>query len=169
MSVSQAIRVGRAYRKLKQTEMNVPYTQQMLSMVENGHRALAKDMAPILAERLDHPALFAELARELTGFGPAWLDGPNVDLARAAVKEKCYEELREAIAAMDKFPAYMPPSAMTEGDRKGRYQHLLQVMDAIEACFMYIGTQSLDYGYSMLQLSKDHYAKLKGKRYIAST
>lgn len=138
-------------------------------MIESGTRTIAKDMAPIMAAKLDHPALYAELARELTGFGPAWLDGPNVDLHRAAVREKCLEELREAMQAIDKHCAYVPPDAATDRARKERYEHLMQVMDAIEACFMHVGTQCLDYGYSMRQLSQDHYDKLRSKRYVAST
>jgi len=149
--------------------MGVPYSQQMLSMIEKGQRELAKDMAPIVAARLDHPALYAELAREMTGFGPAWLDGPNVDLHRAAVREKCLEELREALQSLDKHSAYIPPDALTERSRKERYEHLMQVMDAIEACYMHIGVQCLDYGYSMLQVGRDHYAKMRSKRYIAAT
>lgn len=168
MSVSQAIRVSRTYRRIKQADLDVPYSQQMVSMVESGQRTIARDMAPIMAAKLDHPALYAELARELTGFGPAWLDGPNVDLHRAAVREKCLEELREAIQAVDNQPAYTPPEVLTDRARKDRYEHLLQVMDAIEACFMHVGTQCLEYGYSMRQLSDDHYKKLRGKRYVTS-
>lgn len=169
LPIPQAIRISRTYRRIKQTDMDVPYSQQMLSAVECGERQIAKDMAPILAARLDHPALYAELAREMTGFGPAWLDGPNVDLHRAAVREKCLEELREAMQAMDRYSAYLPPDVLSDRDRKARYEHLLQVMDSIEAGFMYIGTQCLEYGYSMRQLSQDHYNKLRSKRYIAST
>lgn len=169
LSIPQAIKISRMYRRVKQTDLDVPYSQQMLSAIESGKRSLAKDMAPIMAQKLDHPAMYAELARELTGFGPAWLDGPNVDLHRAAVREKCIEELREAIDSMGKLSAYVPPEVVTDRDRKERYEHLMQVMDAIEAGFMHIGVQCLDYGFSMRQLSQDHYNKLRSKRYIAST
>ena len=169
MPIPQAIRISRTYRRIKQTGLGIPYSQQMLSAIEQGKRTMAADMAPRIAEKLDHPALYAELARELTGFGPAWLDGPNVDLHRAAVREKCVEELREAMQAIDRMPAYTPPGAIDTGARKARYEHLMQVMDAAEACFMYIGIECLEYGYSMLQLSRDHYTKLRNKRYIAST
>lgn len=168
MGVPQAIRISRKHRGLSQTQMDVPYSQQMLSAIENGARDLASDMAPLLAAKLDHPALLAELARELTGFGPSWLDGPNVDLHRAAVREKALEELREAMQCIDKFVAYVPPAAETEQSRRARYGHLLQVYDAMVATFTYIGTQCLEYDYSMLQLSRDHHNKLKGKRYVMS-
>jgi transcriptional regulator with XRE-family HTH domain len=166
MQLSHAIRVARVYRGKKQDE--IPgYSQQMVSMIEHGKRSVSPDAAPLLAKELDHPALFAALIRELTGgFGPAWLNGPNVDLHRASVREKTFEELHEAIEAMKKFAAYKPPDCETERDRQARYEHLMQVWDAMVALFHYIGIQCLEYGYSMMQLSRDHYNKLKGKRYV---
>ena len=166
MPIPQAIRLSRTFRKVKQTDLGVPYSQQMLSAIERGERTIARDMAPKLAEKLDHPALYAELARELTGFAPAWLDGANVDLHRAAVREKCVEELHEAIQAIERIDAYFPPTFETERRKRERYEQLMQVMDAIEACYMHVGVQCLDYGFSMRQLSKDHYNKLRSKRYV---
>lgn len=167
MSIAQALKTSRKDRGLKQSELEIPYSDSMVSMIERGDRHIAPDVAPMLAQKLDHPALFAEIARELTGgFGPAWLNGPNVDLHRSSVREKCLEELREAMAAIEKFAASRPPGAETEMDRKARYEHLLQAFDAIVALFHYIGIQCLEYGFSMLKLSRDHYAKLKGKRYV---
>jgi len=168
VSIAQALRESRKARGLKQGELGLPYSESMVSMVERGERPLAADIAPMLAAKLDHPAIIAELARELTGFGPAWLDGDAVDLHRASVREKCLEELREAMEAINDIGAYIPPGTENDRRHKERYAHLLQVFDAIQACFVYCGVQSLDYGFSMLQLSKDHHLKLKARHYVAT-
>lgn len=166
LTIPQALRISRIYREMSQADVDVPLSQQMKSAIERGQRLVPTDIAPVLAAQLDHPALYAEMARELTGFGPAWLDGPNVDLHRAAVREKCMEELREAMQAMDKHAGYLLPDAMTDRQQKERYEHLLQAMDGLVALYTYIGTQCLEYGYSMAQVSRDHYAKLRGRRYV---
>jgi transcriptional regulator with XRE-family HTH domain len=166
VAIPQAVRIARIYRGRRQGEIT-GYSQQMISAIERGERAVAPDAAPMLAQQLDHPALYAELSRELTGVGPAWLDGAAVDLHRASVREKAIEELREAMAAIERWPAARPPDSESEGARRDRYSHLLQVYDAMVACFAYLGVQCLEYGYSMLQLSRDHYRKLKSKRYVA--
>lgn len=166
MNVGQALRQSRKERGVAQSELT-PYGQTMVAKVEKGQRQVAIDVAPHLATKLDHPALYLELARELTGgYGPAWLDGPNVDLHRASVRERCLEELHEAMEAINKWGSSVPPAVETDRDRKGRYEHLMQCFDAIVALSTYVGVQCLEYGFSMLQLSKDHYGKLKGKRYV---
>lgn len=165
MPIPQAVRVARTYRGRRQGDIT-GYSQQMISAIERGERQVAPDAAPLLAKELDHPALYAELARELTGVGPAWLDGVAADLHRAAVREKALEELREALQAIERLPASRPPAVETDSQRRERYAHLLQVYDAMVAAYVYLGVQCLEYGYSMLQLSRDHYNKLRGRRYV---
>jgi transcriptional regulator with XRE-family HTH domain len=168
MSVAQGLVISRTARGLRQGDLP-GYTQTMVSMIERGERKLAKEAAPLIADKLDHPALYFELQREVTGgVGPAWLNGPNVDLHRSAVREKAKEEFTEAIDAIDRFATCKPPAAETEQERKKRWDHLLQVLDAIEAGYMYIAIQCEEYGFSMKQLSKAHYDKLRGKRYVVS-
>lgn len=166
MSLPQAIRISRVERGIRQDEFP-GYTQQMVSAIERGKRDIAEDMAPVFAEKLDHPAMYLELARELTGgYGPAWLDGPNVDLHRSSVRERCLDEMREAIDFIEREPASVLPAVETEADKQRRYEHLVQCFDAIVALNAYIGVQCLEYGFSMLKLSKDHYSKLKARRYV---
>lgn len=167
MSVGQALRVSRRAAGSKQSEVRVPYSQSMLAKIETGKRRVAPDMAPRIGQALDHPAILLELAREMSGgWGAPWLDGPNVDLHRAAVRERCLEELDEAVTAIKEWCACKPPSTETEGERKRRYEHLMEAMDGVVALSTYIGVQCTEYGFSMLQVSRDHYAKLKGKRYV---
>jgi transcriptional regulator with XRE-family HTH domain len=168
LSLGQAITISRVARGLKRGDLSsLGYTESMLGKIERGERRPAKDMAPRLAEKLDHPALYAELSRELTGgVGPAWLNGPNVDLHRASVREKCLEELREAMDAIDGCTSSKPPGTESEPDRRARYQHLIQCFDAWVALWAYMGVQCLEYGFSILKLSRDHFAKLKQRRYV---
>ncbi len=166
MSVSRALRVSREARGKKQSNLGVPYAQNMISSIETGTRKVAKDMAPRLTQALDHPALYLEMAREFTGIGPAWLDGPNVDLHRSSVREKTIEELQEAVEYISSIDTHKPPYAQTEREQKRRQEHLLQVMDGIEWSWMYIGVQCEEYGFSMAQLWQQHHAKMHGKRYL---
>lgn len=167
VGVPQALVISRKARSKRQSELGVPYSQQMVSKIENGERTIADDMAPHFARALDHPAMFFELARELTGgFGPAWLNGTNVDLHRSSVREKCVEELDEAIQEIEKFRSAKPPHAEGDAERRRRKDHLLQVMDAVQAAYMYIGIQCEEYGFSLLQLSQEHFNKLRSLRYV---
>lgn len=169
LGIGHALKASRKARGLKQTDVGVPYGQTMVAKIENGQRKPAADMAPRIGQALDHPAILLELAREMSGgWGPAWLDGPNVDLHRAAVRERCLKELGETVDAITHWLASTPPQAETEGARKQRYQHLIECMDAIVALSTYIGVQCTEYGFSMLSLSKDHYNKLRSKRYVQS-
>lgn len=169
MDLGQALRAARKERGVSQTDLDVPYGQTMIGRIERGERQPARDIAPRIGQTLDHPAILLELSREMSGgWGPAWLDGPNVDLHRAAVRERCLEELDEAVDAIKRWHASTPPQAETERDHKARYEHLMQVMDAIEAASTYIGVQCLEYGFSMLQLSRDHYNKLRSRRFVQS-
>lgn len=139
----------------------------MVSAIERGERQVAPCVAPHLATKLDYPALYLEMARELTGgFGPAWLNGPNVDLHCAAVREKALEELGEAVTVIEHFDASRPPLMDTEREHKQKYAHLLQVFDAVVAAYHYVGIQCLEYNFSMLQVSRDHYNKLRSKHYV---
>ncbi|WDL97838.1 helix-turn-helix transcriptional regulator [Alicyclobacillus sp. ALC3] len=167
MTVPQALHESRQARGVSQSAVGAPYGQQMISEIERGNRKIAADMAPRIGQALDDPAILLELAREMSGgWGPAWLNGPNVDLHRAVVREMCLKELHESIEAVQQWSTIKPPVAETEGERKRRYQHLLQIMDNEVALSTYIGIQCREYGFSMLQLSRDHYARLKGKRYV---
>lgn len=138
----------------------------MIGRIENGNRQMAPDIAPTVASKLDHPAVYMEMARELTGgYGPAWLDGPNVDLHRAVVRERCLEETEEALMHIRKACTCKPPAIATEGEQKIRRSHLIQVLDAIEAMSMYVGVQCLEYEFSVSQLYREHHRKLESLRY----
>jgi transcriptional regulator with XRE-family HTH domain len=168
MSVAQGLVISRTARGLRQGDLP-GYTQTMVSMIERGERKLAKEAAPLIADKLDHPALYFELQREVTGgVGPAWLNGPNVDLHRSAVREKTEEECMEFLDALRKFGTSKPPQCETEQERKKRWDHLLQGLDVVEAVYMYIAIQCEEYGFSLKALSKAHYDKLRGKRYVVS-
>ncbi|MFB5189039.1 helix-turn-helix domain-containing protein [Alicyclobacillus fastidiosus] len=167
MPIPHALKISRTSRGMRQGDVPVPYSQQMVSAIEQGKREIAPDMAPRFAEALDHPAMYMELARELTGgYGPAWLDGPNVDTHRASIRERCLEEMEEAMDFIRKSPASTLPSVETDADHKRRYEHLLQCFDAIVALHNYVGSQCIEYGFSMMRLSQDHYNKLKSRRYV---
>jgi transcriptional regulator with XRE-family HTH domain len=55
MSVAQGLMISRKARGLRQGDLP-GYTQTMVSMIEKGERKLAKDAAPLIADKLDHPA-----------------------------------------------------------------------------------------------------------------
>lgn len=167
MSVAQAIRTARKDRGLKQDELGVPYSTSMVGMIERGQRQVAPDVMPILSERLDHPAVDMECARQATGgCGPAWMDGPAVDLHRAAMREKTLEELREAMEFMARTNTAKPPALLTEAERRKLEEHLQQVIDGIQWARQFVGVMCLEYGISHRKVWRDHRAKMRSKRYI---
>ncbi|WAH38581.1 hypothetical protein [Alicyclobacillus dauci] len=169
MSIQQALRISRTSRGLKQSDLDVPVTQQMISAIEKGTRQMAADLAPHFNRIVDHHAMYFETMREATdGVGPSYLDGPNVDLHRSAVREKCLEELQEAVDAISHFATNKPPGAEGDTHRRKREEHLLQVMDAIQASYMYIGVQCEEYGFSMRAINQKHRKKLESLRYVKS-
>jgi hypothetical protein len=131
-------------------------------------RVKALRVAPQLAQKLDQPALLFNLTNELTGgFGPVSLDGSNVDLHRSSFREKTHEALMTAQDAIGHFSSSITPGVESEQDHTKR-RHLLQMLDAIKASYMYVGIQCEEYGHSLMQLSRDHHTQLCGKRYVQS-
>jgi DNA-binding XRE family transcriptional regulator len=171
MDLSQAIKVTREEMRLTQEaviQRGIPITQQGLSMIENGHRRVPKDLKAKFAKALPHPRVISAVMNDVTGgFGPVWLDGPNVDQHRASVHAKFEEELHEALASVEKFPIYKPPSAMTERDKKALWDHLMQVMDLYVGSWFYIAVMCMTYGVEFERVNEAHKKKLESRRYVS--
>jgi hypothetical protein len=167
MAISQALEISMKARRMKLKDLDLPYSQSMKSMIKTGQRPIAHDVMPKLVEQVRHPATVFAAANEVTGgFGPVWLDGPNVDLHRASVTAKTKEEAVEALDALDNFQVYKPPETLTESDRKKLKSLLMELFDAGQAIYQLIAVFCEDYGLDMLDLGREHRAKLRNLRYV---
>ncbi|GMA64725.1 helix-turn-helix domain-containing protein [Alicyclobacillus fastidiosus] len=167
MSLGQVIKEVRKARGLSQTDLGIPYGQSMIGRIERDERRVAPDIAPILVDKLDHPAVSITAMHEMTGgVGPVYLNGDNVDLHRSSVRERCLHEMSESMDAIQRFHTSKPPERETERERNQRKEHLLEVLDSIVHEYMYVAVQCEEYGFSFKELHNAHYAKLRSLRLV---
>lgn len=163
------MREARKERGLLPGDLGLPYDDSMIRKIETGARKVAKDVAPMLIERLDDAAVTLAAIREFVGIGPAWLDGENVDTHRSAIRESCMREMLESIEAIERFATFKPPISETDHERKKRKEHLFEVLDSIVYQYMYVAVQCSEYGFSFKELHDAHYAKLRSLRLVSDT
>jgi transcriptional regulator with XRE-family HTH domain len=168
VSVGQAIRISRSARNIGQEDLSaVGYTRSMIGKIERGERKLAKDMAPRLAEKVRHPALAFACAVEFSGgYGSCWLDGPNVDSHRSAVKEQAEIEIGEAMQTLHGFCSSKPPESLTEGERKRLHGLLMELLDARQWIDFCAAVYCEDYGFDFLGINIEHHKRLKSMRLV---
>ncbi|WDL98159.1 hypothetical protein [Alicyclobacillus sp. ALC3] len=168
MSVAHAMNTSLKARKMRLRDLDLPQSESMLSMIKTGRRNVAPDIAPLLASKLDHPAMYAALASVATGgVAVEWLDGKYVDHHRAAVKEMCLDELQTVTSEIEKESAAKLPAAENESEHKRRRQHLLDVMDGLCWIWTYVGTQCEEYGFSMQSIAQEHHQLLKSRQWVS--
>jgi len=163
--VAQAMKISMTERHIKTDELGLPYSESMVRKIKSGERHAAKDVAPQIAEALDHYAVLCEIGREATaGFGPVYLSG--VDKHRSAGKELGLIELKEAWDHLEEIRTLKPPNQLTSKERDHVRHCLMELLDAGNACYHIFGSFCEQYGFSPLQLSRDHYARLRAMGYV---
>lgn len=142
-------------------------SRSAISAYKTGRRKIPKDIAAKLVQKLDDGFLAMAVASMATG--GAWvreLDGEHVDLHRAAVTAKTQEELREALDAIQRVCVANPPRAMPREKLKELNEALIQAIDAIVALAHYVAVICREYGFSWVELWRQHHRKLKARKYV---
>jgi len=142
-------------------------SRQAISHYKTGRRRMPPDVAARLVEKLDDGFVAMEIAAAYTG--GAWvreLDGEHVDLHRAAVHAKTQEELREALDAIQRVCVAAPPRAMSREQLRELGEALIQAIDAIVALAHYVAVICREYGFSWVELWRQHFRKLKARKYV---
>ena len=174
MSIGAAIREARLARGQTQQVLakSLFVSDSLLSSWETGKQKLPREMRRPLAEKLDNPRLYMELANELCGgvMAPAYLDGPAVDLHRASVRDKAIEELSEAIEALSKARALVNARSaehLKDLDRQQIRNCLNELAEAQTSIGMMIAVICETYGVSPGDVYRQHRQELAAKGYIA--
>ena len=140
MNVCEVVRDIRINNEQTQLQFGFDYdvTRETISKIENGHQKIPADISNKLMKKFDDPRLAMAIRREYTHTGPVWLDGPNVDLHPASVKEKTIEEAHEAIEAARSIsfskplhlinPTILENAAIQIAQNIIAWEHLLAVM-----------------------------------------
>lgn len=163
----RALKFTRTIKGLKQNELAAGYTQQMYSLIENGQRELAPEMAAPIASKIDDPQLHSAIQRQFTGgVGAAWLDGEYASDDVSSVAIKSIEELEEAIDAIKRIPFFRNPQSLDSKERQKIYSEMLQIHDAWVALYNLNGRMCRTYGFSMIKLCEEHDRKLQSRRYV---
>lgn len=140
-----------------------------VSDVERGRRRLAPDVARRLSEQLDDGRLAMAVAEEATGGADSpWLDGPAVDLSRAATWAKGLEELEEALTVGQQALRYVlrAPTAVDDAGREQILAALMEIVEAITAARHVVAIACREYGISYRGLWEAHRAELARKGYL---
>ncbi len=172
MGVTTALR--RAYREagLSERELGrrIGYSQQMVSAVIRGGRAMAPNCALAAADLLDDAELYMALAEEATGavMVPVVLDGPAVDLHRLATGRKLVEEAGEAIEALAKFDGLTncrTAAELSPTDRERARTMLHHIIELVTCGANTVRVVCRDYEFSPREIYREHVAELVAKGY----
>lgn len=168
--VSEAIKEARLKNNLTQEELGqMGYISlKTVSAIECGRRNIAPDVLGEITRKLDNPRLYMEAADEITGgvFGVPWLNGENVDLHRASVKEKVVEELEEAISAISNIKVMNNPKACKEEQLNKIYKSIEEVIDVYVAAAHYVAVMCDEYGFNIKSLFQEQRRKLIKNGYL---
>lgn len=176
MSIGAAIREARVAAGQTQQALakSLFVSDSLLSTWETGKQKPPRAMRRPLAEKLDNPRLYMEMANELCGgvMAPIYLDGENVDLHRASVRDKAIEELSEAIEALSKARALVNARSagqLNDLERQQVRNTLHELAEAETAVGMMIAVICETYGFSPAEVYRDHRQELAAKGYISRT
>ncbi|MCL6455091.1 MAG: hypothetical protein K6T78_15905 [Alicyclobacillus sp.] len=165
--VARGLTAALKERRMELKDVDIPYSQAGKSMIKTGQRRIAPDVAPKLAQSVRHPAVVMGIAAEFSGgYGSLWLDGPNLDKHRAAVKERAMVEIQEAMDALMHFRAHTPPEVASDSDRRKLDGFLMEVLDARQWLDFFSAVVCEDYGLDFLSINEKHHARLKSLRLV---
>lgn len=170
MAVGEAIREAREARGMTQDAVGEIgfISNKMVSAVERGTRPASADVLKRMATALDYHRLYMEASAEITGgvYASPWLDGDGVDLHRASVWAKTTEELNEALKAIMETCVVNSPARADDQRRQQVRESLIQAIDVRVAVDHYVGIICEEYGFSLLDVYREHRRKLESRGYV---
>lgn len=156
---------GKDYQQKVATELNV--ARETLSKYENGRSKIPADVGRKLTKKYDNPKFAITLRNEYTGTGPRWLDGPNVDLHRSAVKEKTIEEMNEAIDQLEKTSFAKPFRNAAHFEIQDIETTLDELVEAQTAIDHLVAIVCMETGINYVDLWNKHYRSLASSGYLS--
>lgn len=169
MTVSEVLKEARIERGLTQKQLAemVYVSQEAIGKAERGLRKSPQCASNQLINVLDNGFLAMELAQERLGYAfVSKLDGENVDLHRASVKDKTIEEVTEAYQGIKQLCLSNVPEYTTEYKKQEIESVLKEAIDAVYALLHYISVCCRDYKISWIKIWSDHRTKLKSRGYV---
>lgn len=155
---------GKDYQQKVASELNI--ARETLSKYENGRSKIPADIGRKLTKKYDNPKFAITLRNEYTGTGTRWLDGPNVDLHRSAVKEKTLEEMNEAIEQLEKTSLVKPLRNVQHFEIQDLENVLDELVEAQTAIDHLVAIVCMDAGISYVDLWDKHYRSLASNGYL---
>lgn len=160
------IRELRGEKTQEQFAEKIGVSRETLSRYETGRIDVPITVLKKISEEFDNPEFNMRLQSEFIGTGPVYLDGPNADLHRSAVKEKTLEELEEAISSLKDTCLSKPLKNFQPFEIQKLRTSLEELVEASTAILQLIAVLCLESGISYKELWTHHYLDLESQGYI---
>ncbi|TWT04634.1 helix-turn-helix transcriptional regulator [Planomicrobium sp. CPCC 101079] len=157
----------RGEKTQQQMALDFNLSREAYSKMENGSRKVQADIALRMMERGDNARFAFELRHQYTNTGPRWLDGPNVDLHHASVKEKTLEELEEAMKALREFNLARSLKSISHWERPEAEKVLEEMVEAVTALEHMVAILCENLEISFVDTWQNHYLQLKAKGWLS--
>lgn len=167
MKIGKELKTLRGKMTQQQLAMEFNISRESISSYETERANIPKDIAQALMNKYDNPWFAMTLAHEYTG--GSWvrkLDGKYVDLHRASVAMKTFEEMNEAVQALKNVCFVNMPGSLNEYKKREMEEALIQAIDAIYALNHLVAVSCDEYGFSWNKLWDKHKKKLLTNGYI---
>lgn len=164
--IQDLIRELRGNYTQEQIAEKIGVSRETFSRYETGKIDLPTTAIRKLSEKFDNPKFNMQLQSNYIGTGPVWLDGPNADLHRSAVKEKTLEELQEAFEQLKNTSLVKPLKNLAAYEVQNVQNALEELVEAQTAIDHLIAVVCMEAGISYTGLWSNHYRALASAGYI---
>lgn len=164
--LNKAMKEMRDGKTQEQMASQLNTSRELVSKYENGRSKIQPDISRVMMKMNDYPPFAIALRNEYTGTGAVWLDGPNVDLHHASVKEKAIEEMEEALTALRDFNFARPLKSISSWEHPEIHRVLGETVDAITALETAVAIICKGLDISFTDTWQTHYTKLQSKGYV---
>lgn len=161
--LAQELKKIRKNETQEQLAMALNVSRESVSKYENGHVKPPPDVSRMVMKRYDEPKFALAIRNEYTNTGAKWLDGPEADTHRAAVKEKALDDLQklhELLGAVSFTKSLGRLKTYDLPQIEGLLLQTLETVQALEVLAVVIAEETgIHYGDTWNRL----YRKLKAK------
>ncbi|MFP3322104.1 helix-turn-helix transcriptional regulator [Planococcus sp. SIMBA_160] len=164
--LTQAMREMRGDETQQQMAMELNVSREAVTKYEGGARNIPQDIAQNLMAKHENPRFALAIRSEYTKTGPIWLDGPNVDLHRSAVREKTLEEMKEAYEAIKAFSFAQPLKSLSPWQLPQIEKLLEETAEAITALETLTAIVCEEANISYNGVWHKHHIQLRSKGYL---
>lgn len=164
--VSDLMKEIRGNQTQQKTAGEMHVARETISRYETGKDKVNVDVANKYSKKYDDPRFAMTVQSEYTGTGPVWLDGPNADLHRSAIKEKTLEELEEAFSSLKDTCLSKPLRNLQTFEIQKVQDSLEELVEASTAISQLVAVICMEAGISYRDLWSNHYHYLASEGYL---